>query len=384
MPEAEPPKRTWNLYLIALLSFLFIGLLLLICWLLFWQFRESTDDSYVAGNMILITPQESGIITTILTDNTQLVVEGQPLVELDRHDYEIALDRSKADLASKVRTVEQLFLKVNELEAKKEGAEASLVQASLDYDHRAALVADKSVSLEDFEHSVTTLAASLAFLKEVEKQLESARAEVQGTTLATHPLIEFSKAELRQSFLALHRCQVLAPTRGIITQRRAQVGQWVTAHDPLMALVPIDEIWVDANFREVSLKHLRIGQKVTLIADMYGSDVQYHGRLVGLNPGSGSVFSILPPQNATGNWIKIVQRIPVKISLDPDELLQHPLVLGLSMTVYVDTHDRSGRQLPNTLPSQPIYSSNIYRDELAGVEPLIEQIILENQSNAAE
>lgn len=347
-------------------------------WLFWGQFRETTNDTYVNGNMIILTPQEEGIVTTIWVDNTQIVEEGQPIAELDRHEYEIALDRAKADLAEMVRRVSQMFIKVDELKAKRAIQEANLLRAQLDFEHRKALVDDASVSREDFEHSETALLAAEAALKETSQELAAAWAQVENTSVANHPLVEQMKASLRRAFLRLKRCTVRAPARGIISQRRAQVGQWVRPADALMALVPLDQIWVDANFREVSLKHFRIGQPVELYADMYGRDIKFQGRLVGLNPGTGSVFSVLPPQNATGNWIKIVQRVPVKISLHPQELEQHPLVLGLSMTATVDTHDRSGLRLPQQPNAKPIYATDVYAKELCGVESLIEQILAEN------
>jgi membrane fusion protein (multidrug efflux system) len=381
-PAEAPPasannhrkRTTWIVVIICVLC----GLIYLIYWLAWGQFSEETDDSYVNGNMIMLTPQESGIVTSILTDNTQLVDVGQPLVELDPHDFEITFEQSKADLANAVRLVSQMFIKVDELEAKKQVHEAELLQAHLDYRHRKPLVGDGSISLEEFEHSETALNAAFASLVEVENELEGARAEVENTSVETHPKVEQAKALVRKAFLALYRTTVRSPVRGIVGMRRAQVGQWVEANDSLMAIVPIDEMWVDANFREVSLKHFRIGQSVKVTADMYGSDVQFHGQLVGLNPGTGSVFSVLPPQNATGNWIKIIQRIPVKISLDPEELKNHPLVLGLTMRVTVDTHERDGLQLPRVCLTKPVYSTDIYRDELDGVEEIIDQIIMDN------
>jgi membrane fusion protein, multidrug efflux system len=365
-------------YLIATAIFLLCGGGWALYWAVWGQYKETTDDAYVTGNMVMVTPQESGIITTILADNTQLVEAGQVIVEIDRHDFEIALEKAKADLGNAVRHVAQLFLKVGELEAKKKVAESDLARAMLDYHHRLALVADQSVSKEDFEHSETTLMGMDARFNEVVKELEAAKAEVQNTTPPTHPLVEQAKASLKTAYLRLYRCQVKAPTGGIITQRKAQVGQWVKPYDPLMALVPVDQIWVDANFREVSLKNLRIGQAVEMVSDMYGREMKFHGKVVGLNPGTGSVFSILPPQNATGNWIKIVQRVPVKITLSPAELALSPLVLGLSMTVKVDTHDRTGLRLPHKTEEAPIYLSEIYEDELVGVEPIIEEIIQKN------
>jgi membrane fusion protein, multidrug efflux system len=372
-------KRHRKVFWSTLIFFLFCGVLYLVYWWWWGQFSESTDDAYVNGNLITVTPQIDGIVTMILVDNTQLVEVGQPLVELDRHDYEIAFEGSKADLAQTVRDVVGMFFKVEELQAKTEVNRANLARATLDYEHRLQLVDDGSVSREEFEHRETTLSAAFAALVEVEKELAGAQAQVENTTVFTHPKVEQAKAMLRKNFLSLHRCCVRAPTRGIITQRKAQVGQWVQAMDPLMALVPIDQMWVDANFREVSLKYMRIGQPVTLISDMYGRGVKYHGKIVGLNPGTGSVFSVLPPQNATGNWIKIIQRIPVKISFTPRELKDHPLVLGLSMTAHVSTRDRTGLQLPLQSPVEPVYVSPVYTDELAGVEEIIEEIVKCNQ-----
>ncbi len=354
----------------------------LLIWFLYWvihgRFHESTDDAYVNGNMILITPQQPGIVTMLLADNTQIVEPGQPLALLDRHDYALGLEQAQANLASAVRDVVQLFLTVEELKAKQAVALAHYERAKLDCEHRSHLVGDGSVSLEEFQHSELTFAAAAASFEEVAREMEKAMAEVAHTTVSTHPRVEQKKAELKTAFLGLHRCTIRAPVRGIITQRSAQVGQWTRANDPLMALVPLDQIWVDANCREVSLKHVRMGQPVELFSDMYGRGETFHGVVVGLNPGTGSVFSILPPQNATGNWIKIVQRVPIKISLDLDEIKVRPLLLGLSMTAVIDTHERSRLRVPHSSLVQPIYSTEIYTDELQGVEEMIAQIIAQN------
>ena len=356
----------------------FVLLIGLAIWFAWSRLHERTNDSYVNGNMITLTPQISGIVTAILADNTQLVEQGQPLIEIDRHYYEIGLQKAKADLAEQVRSVCGMFIRVEELEAKKLSAQAALLRAQLDYQHRKNLVDDGSVSREEFEHSQTTLTSAFAYLKEVEKELGSAIAKIEKTTISSHPLVEQAKAAVKTAFLNLHRCTVRAPARGIVTLRKAQVGQWIQEASPLLSLVPLNQIWVDANFREVELKHLRIGQPVELFSDMYGKSVPFHGSVVGLNPGTGSIFSVLPPQNATGNWIKIVQRVPVKIALDPQELEKHPLVLGLSMTVTVKTETRTGLQLPDPSSVNPIYRSEIYEQELDGVEELIDDIIANN------
>ncbi len=373
-PSNNHRKTIW----ISSSVFITIAIVIGVYWFMWARFHESTNDSYVNGNMIMLTPQVSGIVTTILTDNTQLVEQGQPLIELDRHDYEIALEKSKANLAETVRQVCSLYIQVQQLEAKKQASQSDLLRAKLDYQHRKALVEDGSVSREDFEHSQTTLSSAFARLKEVDKELGQAIAKITSVTVGTHPLVNEAKADLRAKFLALHRCTVRSPARAIVTLRKAQVGQWVSASTPLLSLVPLDQIWVDANFREVSLKNLRIGQDVELFSDMYGRFETFHGKVVGLNPGTGSVFSVLPPQNATGNWIKIVQRVPVKIALDPEELQKRPLVLGLSMTATINTEVRDGLQLPNLSPVESVYSSNVYDNELAGVDELIAEIIEAN------
>lgn len=375
-PEDKHELKKWlsisTAIFVVCFLFFFIG------WLGWWRFEEKTDDAYVNGNMILVTPQQKGIITSILADNTQLIEEGQPLLELDRHDYEINFNRAKAELGNTVRSVVQMFIKVKELEAKRDASRADFLRACLDYKHRKDLVSDESVSLEEYEHSQTAALSAFSKFREVEQELESARARVGNTTVPRHPEVEKAKANFETAFLELNRCTVRSPVRGILTQRKAQVGQFVQATDTLMSIVPIDQIWVDANFREVDLKHLRIGQPVRLISDMYGNDAVFQGKVIGLNPGTGSVFSILPPQNASGNWIKIIQRIPVKISLDQNEIKNHPLILGLSMTVTAYTHDRSGVRLSNQSFETPIYQTDVYSEELSGVDEMMMKIIADN------
>lgn len=385
-PPVNPnlAKRRKLGVLIASGVFAIFGLVYLIYWVGWGRFIESTDDAYVNGNMILLTPQIPGIVTTILADNTQLVEQGQPIVLIDTHDYEIELERTKANLAETVREVIQLFAKVDEQQATVEARKADLLRAKLDYDHRDALIALGGVSKEDLEHSETTLFSSYALLMQAQAMFEAAYAEVQDTTIPTHPKVMQAKSDLKDAFLKLHRCTVLSPVKGIVSQRKAQVGQHVEPQDTILAIIPLDQIWVDANFREVQLENLRIGQPVELKADMYGSDMSYHGTIVGLNPGTGAVFSVLPPQNATGNWIKIIQRVPVKIALDSEEIKQAPLVLGLSMTVWADTHARYGARLPAKTTPEPIYETQVYQDELVGVDQMIEAIIAENTPNDEE
>lgn len=381
-PAANNNKiRHWATFA-AIGGFILCGVLYLLYWFMYAQYYESTDDAYVNGNMLTITPLEEGIVTQILADNTQMIKLGQPLVELDRHDHEILLEKAQADLAQTVRMVAQMFITVEELDAKRDVYKANLIRAIRDYEHRALLVDDGSISREDFEHSQTTLYAAYAALRETENEHKISLAAVQNTLIPNHPLVEQSKARLRTEFLALHRCTVLSPVEGIVTQRNVQIGEKVKASDNLMSVIPLQEIWVDANLREVNLKNLRIGQPVVLFSDMYGRSQKFKGRVIGFNPGTGSVFSVLPPQNATGNWIKIVQRVPVKIGLDPEEIKKYPLFLGLSITVKVDTHDRKGVRLPEAITTKPIYSTPVYDDELDGADEMIDQIIFINTPTA--
>ncbi|MBM3184348.1 MAG: HlyD family efflux transporter periplasmic adaptor subunit [Chlamydiae bacterium] len=380
-PETPPNKRRYFAIWIGVsLFFLAVGLGFCAYYFIWGQYHETTDDAYVNGNMIIVKPFEAGIIVSILADNAQLVEKGQTLIELNRHEFEIALQRAKANLGESIRDVVQMFYKVEELKAKIDVAKAELTRAQLDYEHRLNLVTDGSVSREDFEHSETTLSAAIAALQMVEKEFDEAHSFVQNTTPFTHPKVEMAKAEVRRAFLALERTQILAPASGIISQRKAQVGQWVNPGEQLLALIPTDQIWVDANYREVELKNIRVGQPVELTADMYGRGIRFSGKVVGLNAGTGAVFSVLPPQNATGNWIKIIQRVPVKISLHPEDVKMHPLVLGLSMTTRVDTHDRNGAKLAVMGDVKPVYATDVYTDELKGVEEMIEGIFLANAS----
>lgn len=374
MPEKKRKKLIGTMAAIVAI----VGLGILAWWLIWGRFYESTDDSYVGGNKVMLTPQTPGIITSIYADDTQIVEKGQIVVELDPTDSFIHLAIQKARLADTLRTVVQMFARVKELEADQQIKKADLFRAVQDFEHRKALVDSGGVSLEDFQHAEAALLAAYGALGVVEYQLKAAIAKVQNTTIIDHPLVKEAKNQVRDAVVRLYRCKLRAPVTGMIGQRTAQVGEWVNPAQPLLAIVPMDQMWVDANFKEVQLQNMRIGQMATMTADMYGSDVVFRGKVVGIAPGSGSVFSALPPQNATGNWIKIVQRLPVRISLDLDQLKVTPLRLGLTMDVSVDLHDTSGARLPTPVTGNPLYATSIFEDEEAGAEEIIETIFQEN------
>ncbi|MBS0621143.1 MAG: efflux RND transporter periplasmic adaptor subunit [Verrucomicrobia bacterium] len=365
---------------ITIAVFLAIGLGYFLYWLLWGQFHEYTDDAYVGGNKVIVMPQVPGIVTSLSALSTDYVVKGRVLVELDRTDAKIALDRSIAELGDAVRQVVGLFEQVERLSAETAGRKAEFVKSAQDYDHRKKLIEEGGVSLEEFEHATAALEFAFSSLIATEHAWISALAQVEGTTIETHPLVEKGKNGVRSAFVALERCTIEAPVTGIVAQRTVQVGEHVRPGQPLLSIVPLEEMWVDANYKENQLTHMRIGQKAVIHSDIYGREVQFTGTLVGIGGGTGSVFSILPPQNATGNWIKIVQRIPVKFELDPHQLKEFPLRLGLSMEVTVDIREKELPMIPQEKPAEPIYKTDVFAQQEEGAEPLIAEVIATNLS----
>jgi membrane fusion protein (multidrug efflux system) len=312
----------------------------------YWYFEgryyESTDDAYVNGDVVQVTSEVPGTVLSLHVDDTQPVRAGAPLLELDRADAEIAEANAEADLARAVRQVRGLFSQSNELKAQIEQREQAARTAEDDLKRRGGLIADGAISAEELSHAQDAVTSTRANLAAARQQLSQTIAQIDGTTIADHPQVLAAAAAVRNAALALHRTEISSPVNGVVAKRSVQVGQRVAAGTPLLAVVPLDDVWVDANFKEVQLERMRIGQPVTVRTDLYGRHVTYHGHLAGIAAGSGSAFALLPSQNASGNWIKIVQRVPVRILLDPKELEAHPLRVGLSAAVQVDLHDESG------------------------------------------
>jgi membrane fusion protein (multidrug efflux system) len=322
------------------------------------RFHESTDDAYVNGNVVQITPQVTGTVIAVNADDTQTVKAGDPVVVLDPADARVALQQSEANLGQVVRQVRGLFADDNQYQAQVEVREADLSRAQDDLRRRMTIAQTGAVSQEEISHARDAVRSAQAALDAAKQQLASNRALTANTTIADHPNVEAAAAKVRDAYLANARNTLPAPVTGYVAKRSVQVGQRVSPGNPLMAIVPLNGVWVDANFKEVQLKHMRIGQPVELTADVYGSSVVFHGKVVGFSAGTGSAFSLLPAQNATGNWIKVVQRLPVRIELDPQELEKHPLRIGLSMDVDVSIKQENGGQLadvPNT-----VYQTNVF------------------------
>ncbi|OYU92549.1 MAG: EmrA/EmrK family multidrug efflux transporter periplasmic adaptor subunit [Burkholderiales bacterium PBB5] len=390
-PAAAPRSRRKALGIIAVVVLL-AGAGYGAYWALALQHTESTDNAYVQGNVVQITPQVPGTVVAILADEADVVKPGQPLVRLDAADAQVALQRAEAQLAQTVREVRTLFanngtlgaqVALREAELTRAHSEVQRLQADVakaqdDVNRRQPLMASGAVGKEEFAHASTQLAAARSALASAQssvaaaqqgvaaakEQLLAGQTQTEGTTVAQHPGVQRAAAKVREAYLALKRTELPAPLDGVVAKRSVQIGQRVAAGAPLMTVVALDKLWVDANFKEGQLKTLRIGQPAVLTADVYGQKVEFHGTVQGLGAGTGSAFALLPAQNATGNWIKVVQRVPVRIALDAKELASHPLRLGLSMTVHVDVADTSGKMLADVARTGAVAETAVV-DQLA-------------------
>ncbi|MFM0044237.1 EmrA/EmrK family multidrug efflux transporter periplasmic adaptor subunit [Paraburkholderia sediminicola] len=340
------------------------------------RFHEDTDDAYVNGNVVQITPQVTGTVVAVNADDTQTVKAGDPVVVLDPADARVALEQAEANLAQTVRQVRGLFADDNQYQAQVAQRQSDLSRAQDDLKRRLTVAQTGAVSLEEISHARDAVKSAQASVDAAQQQLASNRALTANTTIADHPNVQAAAAKVRDAYLNNARNNLPAPVTGYVAKRSVQVGQRVSPGTPLMAIVPLGGVWVDANFKEVQLKHMRIGQPVELTADVYGSSVVFHGKVVGFSAGTGSAFSLLPAQNATGNWIKVVQRLPVRIALDPQELEKHPLRIGLSMQADVTIKDDNGGQLGNA--PNTVYQTNVFEKYGDQADAEIARIISEN------
>jgi membrane fusion protein, multidrug efflux system len=351
-------------------------------WLLSARYYESTDDAYVNDDLVQITSEVPGTVMALSVDDTQSVRRGQTLLELDPADAQVARSNAEARLAGTVRQVRTLFATAEQLRARISDREIELKRAQDDYHRRSNLLQDGAVSAEELSHSQDNIVQIRANLTEARQQLKATTVQIDGTTVATHPQVLASEAAVRDAALALRRTHISAPVAGVVARRSVQVGQRVAAGTPLMAVVPLNYVWVDANFKEVQLEDMRVGQPVEVRADIYGRSVKYHGKLVGLSAGSGSAFALLPAQNASGNWIKIVQRVPVRIALDPKELSAHPLRVGLSATVTVDVRKTSGSLVASQVRAESVPAQASMGND-PDVEARIARILAANEGMGA-
>ena len=366
----------------ALWIFTFILLVLGVSWLAYWfyylQYHQSTDDAYANGNMVNINSAVPGTVIAFYTDDTDYVEEGQLIAQLDPTDYQIRYEKELATLASVTLQVRQLYDNILVSIANRDSKKALSEKAQFDYENRNQLIQTHAVTNEDFVHSKDDFLVAQLALRQAEYQLQLAINAVGETTPEKHPMIEQQKGTVRTAYYNLNHCSIYAPTTGYVAQRVINVGESVSTGRNMMAIIPIDYVWVDANFKETQLTHMRIGQPATVWFDLYGSSVQYEGKVLGIASGSGSVFSLIPPQNATGNWIKIVQRLPVRISLDPKTVKEFPTRLGISAEVNVDI---SNRELPMLAPipsTKIVDSTKVFKIDLTELEATMDKIVLTN------
>lgn len=387
------PKSAYTrkrLLIAATLVFIVIGIAYAIWWALFASNFESTDDAYVHGDLVQVTPQIAGTVIGIEADDTQLVTQGSVLIKLDPTDSIVAMKQAEAALAQAVRRTRTVFVQNDALQAdigvrlaNIERARVDLAKAESDLKRRKALASSGGISGEEILHAQTAVKVAQSGMAQAEAALAASKATLEtnqaltsGTSVAAHPDVQQAADQLRKAWLANARTELPAPVDGMIAQRSVQVGQHVAPGTPLMTVVPLRKVWVEANFKEAQVTHIKAGQDVTLTADVYGSKITYKGKVQGIAAGTGSAFALLPAQNATGNWIKVVQRVPVRITLDPKELEAHPLRVGLSMTAQVNLADNgSGKNPP---PANTVLETSVFGINKDGADALIEKVIQEN------
>lgn len=381
-PTPETPNKNKRRVVLAGITAAFVaaGIAYGAYYVLVASKRVETDNAYVGGNLVNVSSQVTGSVVEIRTDETQMVQAGAEIVRLDPADAEVNLAQAEARLGTAVRQQRERYTNVTQYEALIEQRRVALKSAQEDLARRAPLAAGNVVSGEDVAHARRAVDDAKAALDVATRQLAAARVAVAGVAPAEHPIVLAAKADYLAAWLAARRNAIMAPVSGYVAKRSVQVGSRIAPGAPLLSIVPLDQLWIDANFKESELRDIRVGQPATIEADIYGGKVVYHGKVVGLGAGTGSAFSLLPAQNATGNWIKVVQRVPVRISLDPKELQAHPLRIGLSTTVDVDISHEGGA-LGTVAPAAPAYATTVLNQPLQQAQAATDAIVAKNMAN---
>ena len=361
---AEPANKRRKVMTLIAVIFVVIGLLWGLFWLLVLSKRERTDDAYVNGNKVVISSQVAGTVIAVLADDTQFVKAGQVLVRLDPVDAETGLARSASALGQAVRQVRQQKLNADQFDSMIATRRLELARAEADLAKREPLLADSAIAPEEVRHARESVLLARAALTQAERQATASHALVDGAGVEDNPAVLQAKTAYRDAWIAAQRNAVVAPVSGYVAERSAQLGQHVTAGQAMMTVIPLNALWVDANFKEVQLRHLRIGQPAEVRSDLYGGSFVYHGRVKGMAAGTGAAFALLPAQNASGNWIKVVQRVPVRIQMDDSDLAKSPLRVGLSAMVTVDTTNEDGPVLAKEAADQPVGNTQVYIPDL--------------------
>ncbi|MBK5542330.1 HlyD family efflux transporter periplasmic adaptor subunit [Pseudomonas sp. TH05] len=379
-PDTSNPRKRKIMLLILALIVILGGIGVFAWHELYGRWNESTDDAYVNGNVVEITPLVTGTVVSIGADDGDLVHEGQVLINFDPNDAQVGLQSAQANLARTVRQVRGLYSNVDGMKAQVAAQKAEVQKAQDNFNRRKNLAASGAISQEELSHARDDLTSAQNALANAQQQLNTTNALVDDTVVSSHPDVQSAAAQLRQAYLTNARSTLIAPVTGYVAKRTVQLGQRVQPGTALMAVIPLNQLWIDANFKETQLRDMRIGQPVDIEADLYGSDVKYSGTIDSLGAGTGSAFALLPAQNATGNWIKIVQRVPVRIHINAEELAQHPLRVGLSTLVNVNLHDQSGPVLAQQPPQKASFSTNVYDRQLGEADAMIARLIHDNSA----
>ncbi|CFR25117.1 multidrug efflux MFS transporter periplasmic adaptor subunit EmrA [Yersinia kristensenii] len=380
VPQQPQNKKKQRKRVLLLLTgiFIIIGVAYFIYWFLVLRHHQETDNAYVSGNQVQIMSQVPGSVVSVNFENTDLVKSGDILLTLDPTDAEQAYEQAKTALANSVRQTHQLMINSKQYQANIALKKTELSKAQNDLKRRVVLGSVDAIGREELQHARDAVDAAQASLDVAIAQYNANQALVLNTPLEKQPAVEQAAAKLRDAWLALQRTKVVSPITGFVSRRSVQVGAEIANGAPLMAVIPANEMWIDANFKETQLANMRIGQPASVVTDFYGDDVVFQGKVVGLDMGTGSAFSLLPAQNATGNWIKVVQRLPVRIQLDAKQLAEHPLRIGLSTTVRVDTADVEGQVLAQNVRKEPAFVTNALSLDLAPVNQMISDIVHAN------
>ena len=375
----QPEKRTRMLMLVTLI-FVLAGLIWTAWW--FWrgQYRIETNDAYVSGNITPVNGQTAGTISKVLVENTEFVNAGQVMATLQANHSQLALQQAGAHLAATVRQVRKDFAKVTALQQTVSAKNAELHKLNTDLIRYKQSLPSGAVSAIRIEDTQNEIAAATAQVAAAQAALKGTQAIVAGTTLQTNPLVRQAAAQFEQADIQWQRRVVRAPISGYVAERAAYPGLMVHPGQRLFSVVPLNDLWVVANVKETAMRHVRPGQSVQLTSDYYGGDVHYHGKVLALLPGAGSAFSILPPENATGNYIHIVERVPVRIALPAAELAQHPLRPGLSMVAEIHWTPSQKHSVLKALTTTPVrgYQTAIYSGELRRAQQHAAAIIGDN------
>ncbi|HHQ6553161.1 TPA: multidrug efflux MFS transporter periplasmic adaptor subunit EmrA [Serratia fonticola] len=379
-PQQPAGKKRQRKFWLLLLTFIFviIGMAYLVYWFLVLRHHQETDDAYVAGNQVQIMAQVSGSVNSVTFDNTDFVRKGDVLLTLDPTDAEQAFERAKTALANSVRQTHQLVINGKQYQANIALRKSELSKVENDLKRRIVLGNADAIGREELQHARDAVDNAKAALEVAVQQYNANQAMVLNTPLDKQPAVLQAAAQMRDAWMALQRTRIVSPITGFVSRRSVQVGAQISPGTPLMAIVAPDHVWVDANFKETQIANMRIGQEATVVSDLYGSDVVFKGKVVGIDMGTGSAFSLLPAQNATGNWIKVVQRLPVRIELDAQQVAEHPLRIGLSTLVKVDTTNLDGLVLSDTVRQKPLFETSALTLDLAPVNQMIADVIHAN------